>query len=343
MPPSAVVTLAGMPRLALNIDLSAHSAAAPEDVELIRVTDPATGRVRGRDGRNWLFDAAGQRAVLEAFAANGIDLPIDWEHATQHRAPHGQEAPAGGWIEGVDVRDGALWGRVKWTPRAAEQVANREYRFLSPVFDYEPDTGRIVRLVSAGLVNKPNLPLQALNQQEPAMKRSTLLAAAIVGALGLTEDVSDDDLATAINALKKDKDTATALNAANQPNLERFVPRGDYDAMKDRAINAEQALVTRNQADHAAAVDAAIKGALKAGKITPATADYHRAACSDTAGLERFKAFVGAAPAVGDPSGLDNKKPAGTVTALNAEQKEACRLLGISEADFTAELNRATA
>ena len=57
---------------------------------------------------------------------------------------------------------GALLARTNWTPRAKAQVENREYRFLSPVFDYAKDTLRIVRMVSVGLTNTPNLRLQAL-------------------------------------------------------------------------------------------------------------------------------------------------------------------------------------
>lgn len=338
-PPAPGPKLAGMRnRIAFNFDLSTLGATAPDEVELISAPDPSTGKVQGRDGRAWLFDVQAQGAVLDGFRQGGIDLPIDWEHATQYRAPNGQAAPAAAWIERLDIRDGgSLWGRVKWTPRASDQVANREYRFLSPVFDYDPATGRILRLVSAGLVNKPNLPLQALNHEEIPM-RSKLLTAAIIAALALKEDADDDTIAAAINTLKKDRDTATALNAEKTPSLDRYVPRADYDTQVSRATNAERALVDRNKADHDAAVDAAIKGALQAGKITPATEEYHRAACSDTGGLERFKAFVGAAPAVADPTDLDGKKPTGAATALNAEQKEACRLTGMAEADYLAAL-----
>jgi len=324
-------------RLALNIDLSGYDSA-PEFVELIAAPDPATQRIVGRDGRAWLFDAAGQTAVQNNFRAGAVELPIDWEHSTQHLAPKGEPAPAAAWIEAVEIREGgALWGRVNWTERGAEQVTSRAYRYLSPVFDYETDTNRIVQLVSAGLVNKPNLFLTALNQEETPMPRSALLTAAIVAALGLKEDATDDAVATALNALKKDKDdTATALNTQQTPSLDRFVPRGDYDSAVTRATNAENALKTRDKADHDGAVDTAIKGALAAGKITPATENYHRAACSDAAGLERFKAFVGTAPAVGGETGLDGKPlPAGAAaTALNAEQREACRLLGMPEADY---------
>lgn len=325
-----------MRRLALNIDLSAFDSA-PAEVELINAPD-TSGTVRGRDGRAWLFDAVSHDALLEGFDQGAIDLPIDWEHSTQLRAPKGEEAPAAAWIKRIDIRNGALWGVLDWTTRGAEQVASKAYRFLSPVFDYDPATNRILRLVSAGLVNKPNLRLQALNYEVTTM-RSTLLSAAIVASLGLAETADDDAVANAINSLKSDRDSATALNAEKAPSLDRYVPRADYDALVNRATNAENALQARNKADHDAAVDTAIQGALTAGKITPATEDYHRASCSDTAGLERFKAFVAAAPTIGDPTDLGTRKPeGGNVTALNAEQKEACRLLGIGEAEYLATL-----
>ncbi|WP_123769359.1 phage protease [Vulcaniibacterium tengchongense] len=326
-------------RIAVNSELQPADGGAPEWVELI----PAGPIIAGRDGRSWVFEAGDAQAVIAAFRSRSADLPIDWEHATQHRAPNGLPAPAAGWITDLDFRGGALWGRVSWTPRGRDQVANREYRYISPVFDYVPDTGRIVRLVSAGLANLANLHLQALNQEDSTMSRSTLLTAAIVG-LGLTEQATDDQVATAINQLKQDRDGALerATNAEKkQPSLDRYVPRADYDALVQRATNAENALKARDKAEHERAVDEAITAALKAGKITPATESYHRAACSDTEGLKRFKEFVAAAPSIGEPSNLGERKPEGAATALNAEQKEACRLLGISEAEYLKELQRA--
>ncbi|NCT66372.1 MAG: hypothetical protein GXC76_01880 [Rhodanobacteraceae bacterium] len=150
-----------MNTVAFNTDMGA-SGTPPEWVQLL----PAGPQVTGRDGRRWLFDAAASNAVLTTFNARATELPIDWEHASQHRAPNGEEAPAGGWIKELQVRAGALWGRVAWNARAAAQIAAREYRFLSPVFDFDPATGRIGRLVCAGLTNLPNLALAALNQQQ---------------------------------------------------------------------------------------------------------------------------------------------------------------------------------
>lgn len=314
--------------LALNTDLSGSLAdgKAPEWVELI----PAGPVVAGRDGRQWLFDELAQQLVQARFLERAIELPIDWEHATQLRAPKGEEAPAAAWIKQLEVRAGALWGQVDWTPQGEAQVVNREYRFLSPVFDFEPDTGRIVCLVSAGLTNKPNFLLTALNHENPTPEASMPLSVALAAALGLTVDDSEDKAIAAIAQLKT---TAQARNN-EQPSLDRFVPRADFDSVLQRATNAEQALAEHKKTERKKVVDAEIEAALKAGKITPATADYHRAACQEEGGLERFKAFVAAAPVVGDPSGLGERKPENTATALNAEEQQVAKLLGMSEADF---------
>lgn len=326
-------------RLALNTDLSA-SAGAPERVELI----PAGPTVAGRDGRRWLFDTTAAQDVMHAFAQRGADLPIDWEHASQHRAPRGEEAPAAAWITGLSVEAGALIGTVRWNERAANQVAAREYRYLSPVFDYEPTTGRIVRLVSAGLTNLPNLHLQALNQ-EHSMPRSTALVAAITGALGLAADATDDAIATAINQIKADGDAATAraLNAESAaPALERYVPRADYDAVLTRATNAEQQLRDTAAAALKEQAESEIESALKAGRIAPASVEHYRALCADAEGLERFRALVKTLPVIGADTDLGSRKPEDTATALNAEERAICQATGVSEADFLAARNGAT-
>ncbi len=130
----------------------------PEWIELI----PA-GEFAGRDGRGpyRLTDAA---AVIEASQALRMDagLPIDYDHATDFAAPAGRPAPAAGWIRGLEDRGGALWGRVEWTRHGAAAVAMREYRYISPVFEYAP-SGEIVRLLRAALTNNPNLYLSAIS------------------------------------------------------------------------------------------------------------------------------------------------------------------------------------
>lgn len=307
-----------------SVELS--DGKAPEWVELI----PAGPTVVGRDGRTWLFDDLAHQFVQTNFSSRAIDLPIDWEHATQRRAPKGEEAPAGAWIKQLEIRNGALWGLADWTPRGQLQVENKEYRFLSPVFDYDDETKRIVRMVSAALTNIPNLVMTALNQEQlenvPVKPSPELLKL-----LGLPDTATTEQVYTA---------TTIKLNATNQAlnsesgNLERFVPRADYNALESRAMNAEQALAEHKKTEHSKAVDAVITAATQAGKITPATVDYHRAMCQDEAGLTRFKAFVDAAPVVADASNLGGRQPENTATALNSEEQAMCKLLGVDPVDF---------
>jgi len=315
-----------MHRIALNTDLTSVSGdTPPEWVELI----PAGPSVVGRDGRRWLFDDAAASSVVDTFRARQIDLAIDWNHSLQLAAPTGGPSPAAAWIHELQPRDGALWGRVTWTPRGAEDWADRAYRYLSPVFDYEPNNGRISALVSAALTNTPNLHLQALNSQESStMTRSTALTAAITGALGLNAEASDDAIAAAVTQLQ-----ATALNS-QQPSLDRFVPRADHDAVVARATNAEQKLSTFQREQHDATVALEIDAALKAGKITPPTVEYHRASCSDASGLQRFRDFVSAAPVVAGDAGAPATPGSGKATALNAAESYVAQALGIPADQF---------
>lgn len=147
-----------MTQIALNFELPSE---APKRIELI----PTGPRIVGRDGRAWLFDSDAQSAVLSAFAQSGLPLPVDINHSSEHKASKGDESPAVGWIERLEIVNGALWGDVEWNPKGLQAVANREYRFISPVFDFERGTDRIRRLCSVALVNNPNLVLQALNSE----------------------------------------------------------------------------------------------------------------------------------------------------------------------------------
>lgn len=145
-------------------------AAAPSFVQLL----PAGPQINGIDGRRWVFDQAAVDQVLAAFARRNRSLVIDWEHSSQVRAEKGLEAPAAGWIMRLEARAGELWGQVEWTPRGAGQIARREYRFLSPVFLFDKNTGRIQELIGAGLTNAPNLNLVALNRAEHTMQTTHL-------------------------------------------------------------------------------------------------------------------------------------------------------------------------
>ncbi len=101
-------------------------------------------------------DQASLAVVLAAWQARGNDLVIDYEHQTLA----GGEAPAAGWIKQLEARADGLWARVEWTDKASNYLANREYRYFSPVLSLDGE-GRPTALHNAGLTNYPainNLP-----------------------------------------------------------------------------------------------------------------------------------------------------------------------------------------
>jgi phage I-like protein len=312
-------------RAALNFEL-AVDGAPPEWIEILS----AGQIVQGRDGRAWINDRPD--IVIQAFVAEGKDLPIDWEHSTELKAPVGEQAPAAGWIKELQIRDGgSIWGRVEWTPNGAESLMNKEYRYLSPVFRYEIDSRRIFRITSCGLTNQPNLFLNALNsainKEDQNMNLQELLAS-----LGLPATATFQDAMNRITAMKGEH--ATALNQAQNPPLDKFVPRGDYDTALNRATAAETDLKKIKDTQLETAINSEIDQALKDGKITPATKGYHVAQCRMEGGLERFKEFVKAAPVIGGDSGLDNKDPNKNGTALNAEELKIAGMFGNSAEDI---------
>ena len=44
---------------------------------------------------------------------------------------------------------------MEWTQRARAMIEAREYRYISPVFEYRKDSREITRIVGAGLTNDP--------------------------------------------------------------------------------------------------------------------------------------------------------------------------------------------
>jgi phage I-like protein len=155
--------------------------------------------------------------------------------------------------------------------------------------------------------------------------------AKLLAELGLPATATFLDALNRIAQMKADH--ATALNQAQNPPLDKFVPRGDYDTALNRASTAETELKQMKDTQLETAINSEIDAALKAGKITPATKEYHVAQCRMDGGLERFKAFVQAAPVIGGDSGLDGKKPEGD-TALNTEELKVIELTGVSIEDY---------
>lgn len=238
--------MTGLTAICAAVELPANPA--PDWVHLLPL-----GAVNGRDGRRWSLDDPAQ---VIARSADGGDLPIDYDHESEKPKTHGGPLPAAGWIKGLQARADGIWGKVEWTKRAAGLIANREYRFLSPVLHYHPSTGQVLRLIGAGLVHRPNLALTALSEQEkimpdmPADTGSSAALAEIAAALDLRED---DGLDAILSAIK----------ARIVPDPSRYVPiEAVADLLKQRnSVSSDHAMRT---------AEAKVEQAMNAGYLTPA-------------------------------------------------------------------------
>lgn len=291
-----------------------NGAGVPGWVELI----PA-GEFSGRDGRGpYTLDA---EAVQTAFASWGMPLVIDYEHQAFNAAENGQPAPAAGWINALDVRDGALWGQVEWTERAAGHVAAREYRFLSPVFDHDK-AGHVLRLLGAGLTNNPNLYLTALNRRDESsthrlekpmdelLERIRYMlnlpvtatpeeikghiqrlidaidapaTVAMQSTLGLAEKPSVATLPELLHAAHaRLQGTVLGTVENTEPDPARYVPKAEYD----RVTHSLADLQAKTDSER---VERTVQAAMAAHKVSPGMEAWARAYCqADAAGFDTY-------------------------------------------------------
>lgn len=284
-----------------------------------------SGTLRGRDGRAWVNDAPD--AIVADFAARGLDVPIDIEHATELKGPKGEPAPAQGWIKKLSALNGEIVADVEWTDHGAELLRSKAYRYISPAFLHRKDNGRVMRLLSVGLTNKPNFDLPALNSETPEETRMD--RAAIAAALGIAASATDADVITAINSMRSSLD---------RPDPTKFVPKADLDAALNRATTAEQALADQAKQAGTARAIALVDGGVKDGKIAPASKEHYLAICRQEGGVAQVEALLKTLPKLTGASDLGNRAPGDKPGELTAEQKALCAAHGISEKDFMKEL-----
>lgn len=159
----------------------------------------------------FLFDSQAAAMVMAAYERHGVDLMIDWDH---HALLTGQgvKAPAAGWF-GLEVRNGDLMAvNVKWSDEGAEDLKSGAYRYFSPLFDFDPGTGRVACLINLALTGTP-----AMDDIAPLVAASALrhpIATATAG----EPNMNDLEKAQArIVELER-------INAAQAGELERLKP-----------------------------------------------------------------------------------------------------------------------
>lgn len=266
------------------------------------------GLFTGRDGRSW--NNSDPDSLVAAFDTK---LPFDVEHATETREG---STEAVGWIVELQNRAGEVWGRVEWNAEGTELIEGKKFGFYSPAFDYSPVDGRVVAMSSAGLTNKPNLYVPALNNQEDFTVKLPLILTQL---LCLAEDATAEQAVTAINAMQAQNQIA--LNAQQDPT--KFVPAATHQLALNRTQELEGKLAEIEQSK----VDALVDAAITEGKVAPADKAMYVGLCSTEAGRQQFTAWCSRAPVIADASKV--KTTTEQSGELSKDELTMCRMMNV--------------
>lgn len=301
------------------------------------------------------------RQLVANFRRGRQDLPIDWEHQTMLTEQNGQPAPAAGWIDLVELRADGVWGHVReWTPRAADQLRAREYRFFSPVILFtsrDRKTNQPIgwALGPGALTNHPFFG----GDLQPLMASSSLgadmdLLAKIIELLGLPPETTPEQALAAVQERCAAPADAAAMKAA--------AALGGYVAGVlgwSAALPADAQAQVKARLEAKAGVDPVehltalreietlkAKGSqpdlekrgLEAGKLTPGMVGTFRLLLA-TKGHAAAAAWLDAAPvtvAFGSQADHVAAQRAAEAGTLSPEEHAACAQMGISPKDYLA-------
>lgn len=109
-------------------------------------------------GLDMSMDADAANRIVARFDEQGVDLVIDFEHATTDVEEGKREkAPAAGWVKALEYipGEGLFATDVEWTDEAKRAIEAKEFKYISPVIAVDKDTDDLLRIHSVALVNRP--------------------------------------------------------------------------------------------------------------------------------------------------------------------------------------------
>lgn len=290
----------------------------------------------------FIYNERSMRECAAFDAERGIDCVIDYEHASLFAkyAPDPRQAgKAAGFFKTECRADGVFATKVEWTKAGAESLANDEFRYFSPVVDYDENTRELMGIVNCALTNNPAMRgLKRLvasmaddDEDEVPPPTETPPMKTLLAALSLAPTATEAEGVAHVEALKNEK--AALLTATGKASLSEAL--GVVAAWKQ---GAEQAAVLSAKLAEieskakASELSSLIEGAVKEGKVAPA----QKAALTAMGekDLEMLRAFLSAAPKVMPSVVAEPDKGAPSTATLSAEDKQAAALFGISLEDF---------
>lgn len=308
---------------------------------------PAT--LKGVKAKAWTITPIIAAAVVARWQARETPLVVDYEHQTIHATENGKPAPAAGWIESLEVGTDGLYATVKWTDAARAFIKADEYRYISPVFSFDPETGAVLALKSAALTNYPALDgmaaVAARTEEEIPMKKETLEA--LRHFFGLAADADEAAVLAALKA-QGDGQTLTAMLAAKDadiaaakesaPDPARYVPAEMLTAAQEKAAELAAKVRALEGDGTLAALTAEIDAALADGRLPKSCEGWAKATAKTNP--EAIKSYIASAVPIAalKATQTGGKTPSGAphAVALTEEEAFVCKQLGLSETDFMA-------
>ncbi|MEO5355784.1 MAG: phage protease [Nitrospirae bacterium YQR-1] len=297
----------------MKVIVCSEIVGTTEEVQVIPYGYHKTGK------GDFLCDEDSVDLIMKDFRRRQNDMVIDYEHQTLT----GSEAPAAGWIkELIDKGHEGIWAKVEWTDKAKAYLTNKEYRYLSPVFLKETADNRVIKLINAALTNQPAIdgmvplvnkdraqgnPLQGRERQSSTTagkdkQTEVKQMKKVYEALGLKDGDSEDNVLTAVMALKEVTTTASAFKeiceaAGLKPDAGISELKATVLAMKQSHGSVEsltKEVMVLKEVMAKAEAETTVNLALTQGKLMPAQRDW--AMEYATKDPDGFKMFAAKAP-----------------------------------------------
>lgn len=329
---------------------SVEVAGVPEEIKILPL-----GMVHSQKG-DFTVDDESFELIRKQFKSRKLDLVIDYEHQTLQDV----QAPAGGWIKDLYKGEDAIVAKVEWTPRAAEYLKNKEYRYLSPVVLVRKRDQKATAIHSVALTNTPAIDgmfavVNSLDIDDITEGGNEMDLKELAKTLGLPETATEEEIKKAVeNAAKAaeklkeaegekpskgDNALEGAEVVANSTILSMLGLNEDAKtedvaasimALKAGAPDTQAELLALKQRMQERDADEAVEKALQAGKITAAQSEWAKSyALKD---MEGFKGFVDKAPVV-VPNGKLALKDAPAASDTDEVDVAILKNLGISMDD----------
>jgi hypothetical protein len=196
------------------------------------------GTFTGLDGRTYTLDAS---PVMEKTKEQKIDIVLNVNHGYDE-----VREKAAGWFDfdSLEVREDGIYASLNTTNIGEEAIKEKHYRYLSPEYKvaYSENNRIVLQIVGVGLVNRPNVLDEALNEQQENEEDNTLQKTEKEIELQAQIDAEREENKQLKDAAKKTK-IETAVTAGElMPNKQEFAMGLDGEQLDSfLALNKEDA------------------------------------------------------------------------------------------------------